>query len=1435
LRTREISWRQHRDARSIPGLDVSAVAKIILAAHGIFTYDRIPDFRKERYVAPDVDEFRSQMREASHPGREASIHPSLEGMEFNPEEVRKAISAVCEADESVFIRDHHGTPKAPVSKLVERLTGSDEFRSASRNKDRTRQMLLCLHESKIDRMIDQFMVAGDIDHDHAELLARTSMPNILDAIRAIGNGSLNLLASDILAEHERSPSIPLFDLAIRVLITMRHPHHKATTPTEHTVRDLDVSRLQSPDREEAPDEITIQQDVSSLQTEGAARDLAAAAEPDAPDIQTAVEAQTDSTVQLDVSDLHPFEAGEAVEGIAPEADVPEPAALEPAASDLQTEESREARTDSTVQLDITDLHEVVAVEAGAEIPQEPVDLLVEIPIESHVDEQARERLRKELRSNMNRIISFISLIREDKRPLLSAAPKSMERLLQSAWTEADEASGTKTPAPVLFENDAGGKTAGKFILDLSCALIAHENILKELAKLEPARPVGQIETEALRSECTVADSASARELVVADWLLQKYYGKDYVASKELAALSLMNALAAVFPDSRKDDLCMILVRRLSLQSPSVIPATLETAERVLMQDRAKELKARFTPNDQAAVSSDISEAREALRQYHDCLSSAEGTSIEKFAPDPAYLGHVECIRSSCGPGVGSSPGEAAIRSIENMRIAREKVESSAIPKCFRPAAALLLHSYSQRSVVALATALVDSGATLELSAVNDPFDKDLEQHLPEKTDRRTQLIRHTARTLNLFAFAIIPNDVRATIWDKACPEVSSWKAVMPAPDKKTDREIRVPTVSIKKALTQAHMDIIANAADAPEFNDKALFDFLNMDAGLRELRLRKAMAEAWTRGNWREDVPRCNAAQRDIYSICQLPAPTREQLRGAVCDPSNLSTEQREMISGFFAIAPEYLTPKEIEAFGVWLRGDTDALASHWEWTYLDPKLLEALRTRMQGAQRLGERDKAILAKILGKRIDSLSAQDMVGFKPVDKAIGELSAFRSRWFSQDKEVRQSHWRRGLADITTAASMAHKLRFLPHATYSREESEMLAALSGRECTPEEITLEELGQIKTALAKHIGMRKTYQPAVLALSAFEERFRISSLLAAVRRQEMFNIILDAFGAPRRDIGFRFDDDTFISRPKRLDPGAPSVNEDSCSSVHLISEDGAITMDAVFDGVGGNFIGEVEGTSNGERASTIAKSVFEISAAAGWISTPEDVRRTLVMADLMIVSEQLRSKEYDNAKVENDMGTTASVTFIKGDEFYGIHAGDSIWKVIREGKVVMESRPHDTMFELLHSSRPIVKEDWELAGRRTQGLSPEETQEFERAVESKARGIMKDIQGMLSAGSVMSTLGNPTYIHINNQEREATPFILQPGDVVLNESDGLPKRVCDHEMMKILQEAGGDVKDASQQLLALADGRMPRRCDCEVSGVEDDITFKLRRVEGQ
>lgn len=397
------------------------------------------------------------------------------------------------------------------------------------------------------------------------------------------------------------------------------------------------------------------------------------------------------------------------------------------------------------------------------------------------------------------------------------------------------------------------------------------------------------------------------------------------------------------------------------------------------------------------------------------------------------------------------------------------------------------------------------------------------------------------------------------------------------------------------------------------------------------------------------------------------------------------------------------------------------------------------------------------------------------------------------------------WKRNRVNLLTLASLVHARRFTDTDSHPPEEVEMLVKLK------QGPNIE--GFLK-AFTKKTDEKKRhdYYPEIQEVFQEFPDVRYSSLAAAARRQSESNTMLEFLGVPVEKTRVTFDYKNCFLLPEITgDKDGSAVYKDPCedtmSSMVIVLEDGRkIMLDAVFDGMGGH--------GHGARAAEIAKDVLEISAIAGWIKTPEDVRKALVAADLCILMEQWESKhDKSNLKRQNNMGTTAVVSFQCGDEFYGIHCGDSEYRIIRDGETVFKSHSHNYEYDVRRAGkdpdRPEVKE------------------------------MMRGHRHMVTSALGSST----TYININNVEgTEYSPFMLRPDDAIAVDSDGVNDPLCaDHEYPMAIA-GSNDIAEARLNIVNTStlrsdrDSFYPTKCGCEDrEGKNDDKAFMLRyAIEG-
>ncbi len=379
------------------------------------------------------------------------------------------------------------------------------------------------------------------------------------------------------------------------------------------------------------------------------------------------------------------------------------------------------------------------------------------------------------------------------------------------------------------------------------------------------------------------------------------------------------------------------------------------------------------------------------------------------------------------------------------------------------------------------------------------------------------------------------------------------------------------------------------------------------------------------------------------------------------------------------------------------------------------------------------------------------------GHRAVDAE--DLDAFRG-WVSGLKgRAGERLWRASDPEVFTLASLMHRICYSSKLDFTVEEIRLLRSVFGEEAVP------DLTILKKAFIS--GFKEKAQWEMLAeIRKVVWEHAEDGLLNSARSSAEYRTMMEFLGLPLAAVAARIRPGRGYCMGSRNMSGNHSTNDDNFTSLDITSGGRAIRLDAVFDGVSGH--------NGGYIASGLAKETIEIAAMAGWISSPEDVRVAVILADLVVNMEKMR---YSHKR----MGSTASVSYISGSDFYGITCGDSPLKAIRGEKVIFSSNPH---------------------------------------------GVGNRLFSALGIG--------PMQIDINNSPgRQFAPISLRSGDWVLAFTDGLGDVTCDHEHAIVLDGLKSP-KKAALALVALAD---PRRdgeekykllCSCEPKeGKDDDIAL--------
>ncbi|MFN7991670.1 MAG: hypothetical protein U0R44_05935 [Candidatus Micrarchaeia archaeon] len=485
-----------------------------------------------------------------------------------------------------------------------------------------------------------------------------------------------------------------------------------------------------------------------------------------------------------------------------------------------------------------------------------------------------------------------------------------------------------------------------------------------------------------------------------------------------------------------------------------------------------------------------------------------------------------------------------------------------------------------------------------------------------------------------------------------------------------------------------------------EFEQGALKEFMELDAGVRELRWRNFLASIWTEGDWK--------------------AKARSQTAG------NAYVNRSTLV---------------------------EAEKNYWAGAYGQLSKACGLKDAT-GREKLT----AILTEPLTER-----QRAFVGLTPQETGDGhkrsEVMNFKEWVAGLDPREAANLWKVARPDAVTLADLAWKLRYSKGTGFSDDQSYLMRWLLKANPASEE-QIEEFNEDLCSSFK--------KNRVLLVEASEHIWRSpDGLLESARSSEEYLVMLEFLGIPFRSASAEIQHKRGFSEGSWNLDGRHQQNDDSFTSLDIRSDGRTIRIDAVFDGVSGH--------SGGYMASGIARETLEIAAMSGWITTPEEGRKALILCDIVICLEKTRCKIYD-------MGTTAAISFIDGADFHGIHCGDSDWKIMRGGQII-------------------------------------ET--------SKAHGFGNTIYAGLGLGA--------SPIHINNRDRGYSPIKLQKRDRIITLTDGITDPVCDHEIcmaLRGIEDSGTGTRRVVDIALDRKDGEASYkpRCGCEPrDGKDDDVTMIL------
>ncbi|MFH0737809.1 MAG: hypothetical protein V1827_04475 [Candidatus Micrarchaeota archaeon] len=619
---------------------------------------------------------------------------------------------------------------------------------------------------------------------------------------------------------------------------------------------------------------------------------------------------------------------------------------------------------------------------------------------------------------------------------------------------------------------------------------------------------------------------------------------------------------------------------------------------------------------------------------------------------------------------------------------------------------------------------------------------------------------------------------------------------------KTLVERRERPKRILASMTDHEADLLCKAMGAQSADGSAVGSFLDLSPAEREMRVGRAINGFWLTSGWRGGGTELRDARISLYAKCDIKEPSCEEWEKL--SPDMLSEAQKGFVASLMGIAPGDVASDDIKAFGIWLRADQKEIDAYWRGKNPDHSAMEDLMEFMRDASsQKKDVDFSLLEKILGKPNSEFTLDDFSAWEKVEKALIPMRRSYNLWYCIPQEERMRFWRKGKVDLLSVAGLAHKLKFAPKKALTPDEdhvvSEVLVSAKGYSSLNESEREMFQQMLYGQAVRGEDGGKSFPRSIKELFS-QGSMDARSLLEAAHQEGEFRILAGALG-----VGYP------SARAKTIyndwDSASHGSDDGAFSSVEVSFEEGrTLRLDLVADGMSQ---ANLEG---GYGAAAIARDVFEICAIAGWITGPEDARLALMIADMAIINKQM--KRGNGLSLRADASCTAAIGVQDGGIFYGVHAGDCAWAILRGGEEAHSSQAHSGAWghrrRLYETALNEARQIWLEASFDPYDLPDSVGPEFERDVRDHADRLFEsDLKGGAVPTEVESALGGSLKeVHINNAERGYLPIMLQEGDIIVLYSGGLADAVRDRSQIAV-DACQGSLKAAQQVILeSAADG---------------------------
>ena len=307
---------------------------------------------------------------------------------------------------------------------------------------------------------------------------------------------------------------------------------------------------------------------------------------------------------------------------------------------------------------------------------------------------------------------------------------------------------------------------------LLLSMLAYEDTLRKLARLDPRKPVGRIEHSAITKALSTEESQAALELVSLDALGQYYWGR-YFPPSFLPAVAALRTVEMVC-DMRAEDAALIIGGRKPMEARKDIK---QIQESIVSEETARVSKS--DPDlgaeaSKARARENVAFASKLIQNYIYYKENSKPGQGAVGLVHPVVEGLVDQMAAlvenygTAGPG-RSGIGHAALSIVEQVRSKKAAVDSLNIQTIYSMPLACLLQSYSRPAVLAQAREMVASGTAIEMPAIDSDFDSELESIMAASPDVRTVMMKRTARALNFYVYALSDEKTRTSLWGQEKP------------------------------------------------------------------------------------------------------------------------------------------------------------------------------------------------------------------------------------------------------------------------------------------------------------------------------------------------------------------------------------------------------------------------------------------------------------------------------------------------------------------------------------------------------------------------------------------------------------------------------------------------------------------------------------------